>query len=38
MIFDCEMAEEYIPVHVYHTTGAFVGEIHGPRRRTEVLI
>lgn len=27
-VFDCEMAEEYIPAHVYHSTGAFVGEIH----------
>lgn len=27
-VFDCEMGEEYIPAHVYHSTGSFVGEIH----------
>ena len=27
-VFDCEMGEEYIPAHVYNSTGSFVGEIH----------
>ena len=27
-VFDCETSEEYIPAHVYHSTGSFVGEVH----------
>lgn len=27
-VFDCEMGEEYIPAHVYNSTGSFVGEVH----------
>lgn len=27
-VFDCEMGEEYIPAHVYDSTGSFIGEVH----------
>ncbi len=27
-VFDCETDEEYMPAHVYHSTGSFVGEVH----------
>lgn len=27
-VFDCEMGEEYIPAHLYNSTGSFIGEVH----------
>jgi hypothetical protein len=27
-VYDCETDEEYMPAHVFHSTGSFVSEIH----------